>query len=464
VRDTAAQPGPEAAGQASAEKAKRLRFGWYFYGWASHTFETIVITVFMSRYLPAVATNAVGANGRLHVLGIPIAPGSLFAYTISLCAILLVIVMPVTGAIADRVGHKREMLLSFGYVGAFACIAMFFVQGTNWLLGALLLVIAYLSYSCANVIYNSILPDISDADARDRVSSVGWGIGYVGSGILLALNFVLSFVVSDQAMVARISLCSAGVWWALFALVPIRALRGLPQAERAPHRDSAFTAGFKELGKTLKHLRLYPLTLLFLVAFLIYNDGISTVVTLSADYGQNALKLGETTLLSAILIVQFAAFGGALLLGRLAYRFGAKKVVGYSLVVWILVVVLAYFLQVGSALQFYLLALLLSIVMGGSQALSRSLFTSMIPGGKEAEYFSLYEISNSSTSALGPLIFGITLQTTGNYRTAIFSLIIFFVVGLALLIPLNVRRAVAAAGNQLPASLGGENRESAPVA
>jgi UMF1 family MFS transporter len=461
VHDTAGVPDSAATEAALAARTKRLRFGWYSYGWASHTFETIVITVFMSRYLPTVAENAVGVNGRLHVLGIPIAPGSLFAYTISLCAILLVIVMPVTGAIADRVGHKRQMLLTFGYIGAFACVAMVFVAGSDWLLGALLLVVAYLSYSCANVIYNSILPDISDADARDRVSSVGWGIGYVGSGLLLAANFVLSFFVTNEALVARISLCSAGVWWALFALVPVRALRGLPAVERPDDDRGALTAGFRQLGSTLRHLRFYPLTLLFLIAFLIYNDGISTVVTLAADYGQHALLLGETTLLSAILIVQFAAFGGAFLLSWLATRFGAKRVIATSLVVWIAVVVLAYFLQAGSAIQFYLLAILLSLVMGGTQSLSRSLFSSLIPAGKAGEYFSLYEISNSSTSALGPLIYGITLQTTGNYRTAIFSLVIFFVVGMALLIPLNVPRAVAAAGNRVPANLGGPAKEPA---
>jgi MFS transporter, UMF1 family len=206
-------------------------------------------------------------------------------------------------------------------------------------------------------------------------------------------------------------------------------------------------------------LRRFPLTLLFLVAFLIYYDGISTVTTLSADYGQKELRLGETTLLSAILLVQFTGFGGALLLGRFAERWGAKTVIAASLVVWIGVVVAVYFLQAGNALQFYAVALVLSIVLGGTQALSRSLYSSMIPKGKEAEYFSLYEISSSGTSALGPLLFGLTLQNTGSYRTAIFSLVVFFVAGLAVLLTVNVPKAIRAAGNTPPTSVGGPMAE-----
>jgi UMF1 family MFS transporter len=436
---------------------RRQRFGWYAYGWASHTFETTVITVFMSRYLPAVAENAVGREGRLHVLGIPVAPGSLFTYVVSLCSVLLVLLMPVVGAVADRTGRKRTMLLGFGYTSAACCTAMVLIGPTDWQLGAVLFALAFLTYSGGKVVYNSLLPDLASADERDRVSSVGWAAGYVGGGILLAINFVGSFFIHDSGLLARLSLSSAGVWWAVFALVPLRILRHLPRSatSRPPLRGSVLTSGFRELGDTLGHLRLYPLTLLFLVAYLVYYDGISTVTTLSADYGQHELRLGDSTLLSAILIVQFTAFGGALLLGWLAERWGAKRVVAASLVVWVGVVVAAYFLQVGSAVQFYVLALALSIVLGGTQALSRSLFSSMIPRGKEAEYFSLYEISSSGTSALGPLLFGLTLQNTGSYRAAIVSLVVFFVVGLALLLSVNVRRAIITAGNTPPGSLDG---------
>lgn len=441
---------------------RRQRFGWYAYGWASHTFETSVIAVFMNRYLPATARNAVGANGRLHVLGIPIAPGSLFTYVVSFCAVALILLMPIVGAVADRTGRKRELMLGFGFVGALSVTAMGFVGDKDWQLGAILLIVAYLTYTCAKVVYNSLLPDLAVAEERDMVSSKGWAAGYIGGGLLLAGSFVASFSITDSAVLARVALCTAGLWWAGFAIIPIRALRDLPSSSisRKAIRGSVLSAGFRELGDTFRSLRGYPLTLLFLVAYLLYYDGINTVTTLAADYGQEELKLGQTTLLTAILIVQFAAFAGALLLGKLAQRIGAKRVLEYGLVVWIGVVVAAYFVQAGSALQFYLLAMTLSIVMGGTQALSRSLYASMIPSGKEAEYFSLYEISSSGSSALGPLLFGLALQNTGSYRIAIISLIVFFVLGLALLIPVNLRKAIIAAGNTPPASLTGQRSDA----
>lgn len=450
---------------ATGELLRRQRFGWYGYYWASHTFETSVTTVFMSRYLPAVAKNAVGEHGRLHVLGIPIAPQSLFTYVLSTCAILLIFVMPIVGAIADRTGRKREMLLALGFAGALSCVAMVSVGLTNWKLGTALLIIAYLTYTCAKVVYNSMLPELAGPDERDRVSSIGWAWGYIGGGIVLAGTFVVSFFISDSALLARIALCAAGLWWAAFMVLPLQYLRHLPSATatRPEIKGTELTAGFHQLAQTLRHLRLYPLTLLFLVAFLVYYDGINTAVTLAADYGQNALRLRENTLLTAILIVQFAAFGGALLLGRLATRWGAKRVIMGSLVVWIGIVGAAYFLQAGNELQFYLLAMVLSVVMGGSQALSRSLFAQMIPQGKEAEYYSFYEISSSGTSFFGPLIYGLALQNTGSYRIAIFSLVAFFIIGLALLIPVNVRKAITAAGNTPPVNLRVMSSEGAPV-
>ncbi|HEY0804216.1 MAG TPA: MFS transporter [Pseudonocardiaceae bacterium] len=440
---------------------RRQRFAWYTYGWASHAFETTVVAVFLSQYLPAVATNAVGKNGRLHIIGIPIAPGSLFTYVASFCAFLLVVLMPIVGAVADRFGRKREMLLTFGFLGAASCVAMWFITGSNWGLGIGLTIAAYVTYTCGKVIYNSMLPDIAGANERDRVSSVGWAAGYVGGGLLLALNFVLSFFVSDLGQLARISLGTAGLWWALWMLVPLRRLRNAPRDAEQSVSGSVVTSGFRQLGETLRHLRGYPLTLMFLLAYLIYYDGINTVTTLAAQYGSQELHLTQNTLLTAILIVQFTAFGGALLLGRFAERWGAKRVVAWSLVVWIGVVVAAYFLPANMPLAFDALAIGLSIVLGGTQALSRSLFAGMIPRGKEAEYFSLYEVSSSGSSIFGTLLFGIALQNFGSYRVAIVSLMVFFVVGLVLLARVDVARAVAAAGNELPASLGGRRGEPA---
>lgn len=436
---------------------RRQRRGWYWYGWASHGFPTTVTTVFMSRYLTSVAENAAGgAQGRVHVAGIPVAPGALFTYVVSVSTVLLVVLMPVVGAIADRTGRKRELLLGFGYAGAVACGLMWFVRGGNWQLGAVLYFAGFIAYSCAIVVYHSMLCDLAVPDDRDGVSSWGWAFSYIGGGILLAVNFGSTFLIDDKATVARLSLLSAGVWWAAFAVVPWVLLRGpwggvagAAAVEREP--GSVLLAGFRQLRRTLTRLRGLPLTVFFLVAFLVYNDGIQTVVTVAALYGDKELHLGESDLLSAILLVQFVAFGGALLLARFAGRFGAKRVVLGSLVAWTVVVVLAFGMQARDPLQFYGLAMLIALVLGGSQALSRSLFSHMVPRGEEAEYFGLYEVSNNGTSWLGPLLFGLAYQNTGSYRTALFSLLVFFVAGFVLLAMVPVRRAITAAGNVAPA-------------
>ncbi|HEY2043672.1 MAG TPA: MFS transporter [Jatrophihabitans sp.] len=430
----------------------RQRRGWYFYGWASHVFPTIVITVFMSRYLTSVAENAVGKNGRVHVLGIPIAPGSLFAYTVTASTVLLIALMPVVGAIADRTGAKRGILLGFGWVGAAACVAMIAVGRTSWQLGAILFAIGFIGYSCATVVNYSLLIDVSTTAERDRISSLGWAIAYIGGGLLLAADFVLSLFLNDKATLARIALCSAGIWWAIFNVLPWRLLHDLPAAPIAatPPQGSVVTAGFRQLGRTLRHVRSYPITLWFLIAFLVYNDGIQTVTTVAAQYGDKELHLSDNVLLPAILIVQFVAFGGAIWLGMLAERHGAKRVVLAALVAWVILVGCAYLLQAGVAWQFYLLAIALAIVLGGTQALSRSMFSRLIPAGNEAEYFGFYEISDSGTSWLGPLIFGLTYQFTNDYRNALASLVVFFVIGFVLLLRVPLRAGIEQAGNVAP--------------
>jgi UMF1 family MFS transporter len=448
-------------GDQAIPSTRRERVGWYFYDWANSAFSTTVIAVFLAPYLTEIAKAAAGCptvddavvctTERLDVLGLPIAPGSFYSYTLSLAVILNFLVLPLTGAITDRSRHRRRLLALFAYVGAAATVGFFFVTGTNYLLGGGLFVIGTISFGASIVVYNSFLPRLANAEDRDKISSIGWAMGYLGGGLLLVLNLVAYGLYPDSVgMVARGSLASAGVWWAIFTTLPLLMLKDPEPHHLVPVQGSTLTGGFKQLGQTLKGLRAYPLTVFFLVAFLIYNDGVQTVIGVASLYASDYLRLETDTRIITIMLVQFTAFGGALLLGRLAKTFGAWKTILASLMLWTGVVGAAYFLPVGEAVPFMVLGMALGIVLGGTQALSRSLFSQMIPAGKEGEYFGFYEISDKGTSWIGPLVFGLSFQATDNYQIAIVSVVGFFVIGFVLLLFVPVRRAIIAAGNTPP--------------
>jgi UMF1 family MFS transporter len=343
------------------------------------------------------------------------------------------------------------MLGVFAYLGAAATVGLVFLTGTRYLLGAVLFLLANIAYNAAAVVYNSFLPQISTADQRDRVSTIGWSVGYIGGGVLLAANLAALTLLGDdnKAEVARWSIVSAGLWWAAFTTIPLVRLRNRP-ASAGEHRGSVLTDGFRQLGQTLKGIAGYPLTLFFLVAYLIYNDGIQTVISLASVYADKELGLSQSVQVETILLVQFVAFGGGLLLLRVAGRIGGWKTVLASLVVWCVAIGLAFGLPAHRPLLFIALGALIGVVLGGSQALSRSLFSQLIPRGREAEYFSLYQVSADGTSWLGPLIFGITYQLTGTYRAAISSLLAFFIIGFLALLAVPMRRAIIAVGNTPP--------------
>lgn len=442
--------GPAALGGTVGPREIRA---WYLYDWACSAFSTTVVAVFLGPYLTSVAeTAAGGADGYVHPLGIPVRAESYFPYVLSLSVGLQVFLLPLVGAVADRTRRKKQLLGLFAYVGAFSTMGLYLLHGDAYLLGGGLFLVANLAFGAAIVVYNSFLPDLAGPDERDEVSARGWALGYLGGGLLLALNLAL-YTLRDQLGVdeptaVRISLLSAGVWWALFTLVP---MRRLPESQRQPtHHQAVLAVGFRQLRTTLREARRYPGTLLFLAAYLLFNDGIQSVIALSATFGERELELGKTTLIVAILVVQLVAFGGALLLGRLAGTFGAKRVILASLAVWTLVVTAAYRLPAGRPVEFFALAVGIGLVLGGTQSLSRSLFSQLVPRGKEAEYFGLYEISERGTSWLGTALFGLALQLTGSYRVSILSLIVFFLAGFVLLARVDVRRAIIEAGNQVP--------------
>ncbi|MER5421380.1 MFS transporter [Streptosporangium roseum] len=439
----------------SPQARRREQRGWYFYDWANSAFPTTVLTVFLGPYLTTIAETAAQGRPYVDVLWFDVRPSAYYSFVVGTAAILQIILMPIAGALADHTGRKKELMGLFAYLGAGATMCFWFLSDGRYLLGGALFVTASTAFASAFVIYNSFLPEISTPDERDKVSAQGWGFGYLGGGLLLAVNLALflgheSFGVTEGQAV-RIALSSAGLWWAGFTIIPLLRLRNRRTLASVSESTGQAVAGsFRQLGRTIVELRRYPLTLGFLVAYLIYNDGVQTVISFSATYADKELELDQSVQIGAILMVQFVAFGGALLLGRLAASYGAKRVVMGALVGWTAVVGVAYFLPKGSAPAFFALGFAIAIVMGGTQALSRSLYSHVIPAGKEAEYYSLYEISDKGSTFLGSFTLALALQLTDSYRLGIISLMIFFVVGFVLLAAVNLPRAIRAAGNEVP--------------
>jgi UMF1 family MFS transporter len=417
----------------------------------------------MAPYLTVIAKKAacpslagdVACHVNLNVIGIPVDPGSLVFYVLTFSTVISAVFLIFVGALADRSPQPVRMFATFAWAGAAAASAMFLVSGSNWLFGVLLLVCANLCLGSSLVIYDSLLCRIAAPDERDRVSSRGWAWGYLGGGLLLAINLGLLTLAGQigisAGLAVRISLLSAGLWWAIFTIIPVVGLRDL-RANTEPSDEQAgiVVSSLRQLANTFQELRSYPQTLLFLLAYLFFNDGIQTVISASSVYGAEELKFSSSQLIEIILLVQFVAFAGALMFGRLASRFGAWRVVLNSLVLWTLVVTIAFFVPPGAFLTFAGLGVLIGIVLGGSQALSRSMYSQLLPRGREAEFFSLYQAMERGTSWFGTLVFGLVHQLSHSYRWAITALIVFFVVGGLLLSKVRMREGILAAGNELP--------------
>jgi UMF1 family MFS transporter len=432
---------------------KGVRRSWYLYDWANSAFSTTVISLFIGPYLTSIAENNADAAGMISLWGFEMRPGSLYPYAISFSVFMQVFLLPIVGGIADRIKSRNGLLAVFAYIGSISTICLYFVKDGRFALGAFLLIVANISFGAALVVANSYIQDLASPDKRDAVSSRGWAAGYAGGGLLLVLNLILyagyeSFGVT-QAEAVRISLMSAGIWWALFTIVTVRGLRTLNRPVGAVGSE-ALTVGFKELKTTIKDVRKYPETLKFLIAYLFYNDGIQTVITISGTYAILELKLTEISLVIAILIVQFTALTGALILAKLSDKIGAKKVILLTLLIWTLMVIITYALPAGQQNPYLAIAAGIGFVLGGSQALSRSLYSQVIPRSREAQYFSFYEISERGTSWLGTLAFGIAFGLTGSYRQSVLLIIAFFVIGGLLLLRVNIRQAITESGNPQP--------------
>jgi UMF1 family MFS transporter len=425
---------------------KKERISWYFYDFANSVFSTSIITVFLGPYLTQIAENAANPDGNIDLFFFKLAAGSFYPFIISLSVILQVFILPFFGSIADNTKYKKHLLFISAYIGALATMSLFFVAGTNYIFGGSLFVIANISFGLSCAIYNSYLKHISTAKNVDSISSIGWAFGYLGGGILLILNLILynnaEYFGIEEGFAVRICLASAGIWWAIFTLIPLKYLRNIRNINPSKtfnNKINIAKQGFKSLFETIKDARKYPQTLLFLIAYILYNDGVQSVISLAAQFGSFELGLKMDVLILTILLVQFVAFLGSLLFNFIVKFIRTLTTLKISLLVWIFAIFFAYF-WLYTELDFYIICSVIGLVLGGTQALSRSIFSQLIPAGKEAEYFSVYELSEKGTSWIGPLVFALIYNFTHSYRFAIISLIIFFLFGFILLLKFNFEK------------------------
>ncbi|WP_116246844.1 MFS transporter [Nocardiopsis sp. FIRDI 009] len=464
-------PEPTIEGSPSPDAAQRRREqrGWYVYDWANSVFITSVVTVLIGPYMSNLACVSAGAPDAqacqdpslaitpLGVDAVTLHPNALYPALTTVAILLQILLLPVVGAMVDQSRHKRRWLFWLA-TGGSASTAGLYAATEGYHLAAALFVLANVLYGLSIVVYNAFLPEIATPDERDRVSVTGWGIGYLGGALLLAvhLGLVLSAdslgIGTDHAV--RIAFASVGLWWAGFTVLAVRPLRDRYGALALGSRGRPRVGpSLRQFGHTLRDMRRYPNTILFLLAFIFFNDGIQAAIRYAAPFASQDLRLDESALIATILVIQFVAFVGAFVAGRVARAVGTKATVLGSLAVWCALVTLAYFLPAGDVPLFVALGVGIGLVLGGTQSLARSMFSQLIPKGREAEYFSLFQISDRGSTFLGSLAVTVAVSLTGGYRTAVVSLILFFLLGAVLLWRTRMREGIAAVGNEVPSRL-----------
>ena len=418
---------------------------WAMYDWANSAFQSTVITAVFPPFFSAVAA-----------AGLPPAVATArFAWATTIAVTITAVLGPILGAIADYRAIKKKMLAVFVGIGVVATMMMVSIGRGEWAYAAVLFMIANIAIASSFVFYDSLLPHIAAPEEMDRVSTAGYAIGYLGGGILLVINLLWilmpqRFGLPDTVAGIKLSFASVGVWWLVFS-IPL--FRRVPEPQRTLEADETANqnpvrAAFVRVRETFQELRGYRQAFLMLVAFLLYNDGIQTIIRMAAIYGAE-IGIDQTAQIEAFVVVQFVGIPFSFLFGALAGRIGAKTGIFLALAVYIAISVLGYFMT--AAWQFFVLAFLVGTVQGGSQALSRSLFARMIPKHKSSEYFGFFSVFEKFAGIAGPALFAASVSIFGSSRAAVLSVILFFICGGLVLTRVNVAEGEAHA-REVPAA------------
>lgn len=409
---------------------KKIVRSWIMYDWANSGFVTTVMTVIMPIYFARVAGQGLSPNTATAYWG----------YTQSIALFIVLLISPVLGQIADTFQSKKKFLLFFTYMGVITSFLMYTIGQGDWLWAALLVVVGTVAFSASNIFYDAFLTDIVPREKRDTISIRGYAIGYIGGGTLLAINLmVMKFHDTfhlTSLMATKLAFISVGIWWFVFSIPLIRNVH----EKKVEHKERAHLQvfnGFKGVYRTLRKIGNYPELLKFLIFFWFFSDGINTIIKMATIYGSQ-IGIGENDLILAILITQFIGVPCTLLFGKISEKIGSKSSLIISVVTYFFIVILGYFMT--TALHFYLLAIAVGFVQGGSQALSRSIYSRLVPVKQNAEFFGLYGLSGKLAASFGPALFAFTSQITGSSRFGIMSLGIFFLLAIGVLFFTNISK------------------------
>lgn len=425
------------------------------YDFANSAFATsILAVVFNQYYAQVVAFGAEGTVWNMFGSEIRIPGASLFHYAVAVSMLMVVLSAPVLGAMADFCGVKKRMLAGFCVMGCAATAALYFIREGDYLMGGLLFIAANYAFAGGNAFYNALLVDIAHPDDMGKVSGWGWGLGYLGGGLCLVVNLLMLknpglFGLAEGDLKVYHTFPVVGLWWLLFALPTflwVRERRTIPKV--VPGGENPFIVGLRRTRKTLKELKRYRQLVRFLLAYLLFNEGIETTIITASIFGAAVIGLEAAELIVFFLVVQGSAFIGSLLFGYLVDWLGNKKALLISIGIWSVVILWARFIGLFGApvKEFYLLGILTGMVLGGSQSAARSLLGLFTPEEKSAEFFGFFAVCGKFAAMLGPAVYGTTVLITGNLKSGILVLLVFFISGGAILATVNEKEGMKTTG------------------